>query len=104
MAGENATALRLARVSNLVRTLFGDEHARTSTAPEATMMTARGILIVLCVLVVVWVVGWSAVYTYRRDWPRLRILLFASRSRGIYGGPLVIWAAIAVGTLIRLFV
>jgi hypothetical protein len=39
-------------------------------------MSARVILIVVCLIMLAWVAGTSVVYAYRRDWPRLRRFLF----------------------------
>jgi hypothetical protein len=61
------------------------------------------ILIVVCLVTLGWVAGTSALYTYRRDWPRLRRFLFA-RHRGITGAPTVFWAAMALAALVRIFV
>jgi hypothetical protein len=68
-------------------------------------MSTRVILFVLCVILLSYVAGSAAVYANRRDWPRLRRFLFSSRRpSSIYSGPLIIWAAIAAGALVRLFV
>ena len=66
-------------------------------------MSARVILIVVCVVMLGWVAGTSALYTCRRDWPRLRRFLFAWH-RGIYGAPTVLWGALALAALVRVFV
>jgi hypothetical protein len=66
-------------------------------------MSARAILVVVCLIMLGWVAGTSAVLTYRRDWPRLRRFLFTWH-RGIYGAPTVLWAAVALGALVRSFV
>jgi len=66
-------------------------------------MTARVILIVVCLITLAWVGGTSVVYTYRRDWRQLRRFLFA-RHRGISGAPTILWAALALGALVRTLV
>ena len=66
-------------------------------------MSARVILIVVCLIALAWVGGTSAGYAYRRDWPRLRRFLFEWH-RGIYGAPNVLWAALALGALVRVLV
>ena len=66
-------------------------------------MSARVILIVVCLITLVWVAGTSVFYTYRRDWPRLRRFLFTWH-RGINGAPTVLWAALALVALVRVLV
>jgi hypothetical protein len=66
-------------------------------------MSARVILIVVCLIMLAWVAGTSVVYAYRRDWPRLRRFLFRWH-RGLSGAPNVLWAALALGALVRTLV
>ena len=66
-------------------------------------MSARVILIVVCLITLAWVAGTSVGCAYRRDWPRLRRFLLEWH-RGIYGAPNVLWAALALGALVRIFV
>jgi hypothetical protein len=66
-------------------------------------MSARMILIVVCLVLLGWVAGMSVLCAYRRDWPRLRRFLFKTH-RGINGAPMILWAALAVGALVRTFV
>lgn len=66
-------------------------------------MNARVVLIVVCLITLAWVAGTSAVYVYRRDWPRLRRFLWTWH-RGPRGAPTVLWAALALAALIRVLV
>jgi hypothetical protein len=66
-------------------------------------MSARVILIVVCLVTLGWVAGTSALYTCRQDWSRLRRFLFA-RHRGMTGAPTALWGVLALAALIRVFV
>ena len=63
----------------------------------------RVVLAVLCLITLFWIAGTSAIYAYRRDWPRLRRFLFA-HYRGLSGAPAILWVVLVVGVLIRLFI
>jgi hypothetical protein len=66
-------------------------------------MSARTIVIVLCLTTLAWIAATSLVYTYRRDWAGLRRFLFTWH-RGMFGGPTVLLGVLVLGALVRTFV
>ena len=64
------------------------------------VVSARVVLIAVCVTALTWVGASAALLTLRRDWPALRRFLF-TWNPGIRGGPVAFWAILALLALIR---